>query len=291
MHQVLRYPLSAAGVPAQEPDATLKVGDPGGVAIAPDGRLYVVERSRHELLIFDPAPESAAKPARVVRLGHAEGLGAVAIDPLGFAYAGWMAACSTGDSTCGYADAFAPYSQATRKIGTLAFAAGPPSGEVRAMTVNGSQSMIEQSQMQDPAIVANVPRPAKGAIPYLLTCGAADDAANAWGAQREIFEADLGATQPATPPRVVVIPDFLKGKSEHCPESYAIWSSTVPIERPLAIAVHGNLIYVSTAFDARLGSAAVLVLNPAKRGAQAPVAVLGSEASPLREIAGLAIGP
>ena len=81
------------------------------------------------------------------------------------------------------------------------------------------------------------------------------------------------------------------GATTNCPQYYAVSSSTVPIRRPLAVVANGAYVYVSGAYEPRLKSAVVFVLDPSKAGPQRPVALLAGPASGLAQIQALAIGP
>jgi hypothetical protein len=113
-----------------------------------------------------------------------------------------------------------------------------------------------------------------------------------WGPSRELFLTDNGALHtPRQPSQVVVIPNFTRGPIPNCPSAYGITSSTVAIEKPLGIATAYGYVYVTSSYNARLQSALVFVLDPAKAGAQKPVALIAGAASHLTAPYALAIGP
>ena len=288
---ILRYPMSGA-IPASRPDAAIGgLRDPRGIAIAPDGSLYVVDRGTRQLLIYAPMPGTGARPLRTVPIGHAHGLGDVTVDPNGYVYVAWTAVCTTEGFSCGYATVYSPLARGLRPIRTLAFGGGgggSATALVTAMAVDPTRNMIVTAGGNTPVIYSNAPQLRTA---YYTFCGAVAPAGSAWGGGRTIFETDLGGIQPKTPAQIVVVPDYTKGNVNNCPSFYTITSATYALRDPLSIAAYGHMIYVTGGYDARAGSALVFVFNPAVAGRQRPVAVIGGAASMLRTPQSLAIGP
>jgi hypothetical protein len=72
---VYRFPLDSNGLPRREPDGYLTTpANPGGIAIGPDGDLYVAEETTHQsgrgcaIEVFAPGATGAAKPLRVLHM-------------------------------------------------------------------------------------------------------------------------------------------------------------------------------------------------------------------------------
>jgi hypothetical protein len=288
-HAILRFPLKN-GIPAQQPDAVIGgVGDPRGVAVGPEGWLYVTDRSTHKLLIYKPAPGSGAKPTFTLKLVHPLGNEAVTVDPLGNVYTTWIHVCTTEGFYCGYASIFSSLSQGLHYLRTYSFGGGPGGAVLRSLSVDKGQNLVEVLGAQGPTVWAGVPGP--NPSPYFIFCGATDTGGAVWGPGNTLYETDLGGTQPPSPQQIVVVPDYTKGQINNCPTWYSITSATVPLKDPFAIAASGGLIYVTSAFTASQGSALVFVFDPTKPGSQTPVALVSGAASQLRSPQGIAIGP
>lgn len=287
-HQILRFPLNA-GIPAQQPDAVIGgASDPRGIAIGPDGRLYVVDRGTKNLLIYEPAPGSTSKPSHVLPIGRQIGLGAIAVDQFGYVYLSWAHRCATEGFLCGYADVRSDLASGLNLVSVYSFGGGPGGSVIQSMSVSSEQKLVDEAGGAGPRIWSNAP---KGhAIPYALLCGASIDSGNVWGGPQTLYETDLGGGQPPSAPQIVIIPDYLKG-SPNCPAFYSITSATVPLQDPFAIATSGGLIYVSGSFNKTIGSALVFVFDPAKAGSQTPLTIVEGPRSQLRSPQGIAVGP
>jgi hypothetical protein len=288
-HAILRFPLQG-GIPAQQPDAVITgIQDPHGVAIGPDGRLYVVDRQTQDLLIYKPAPHSGSKPSRVLKILHGHGIGTVTVDPLGYVYVAWSHVCTTEGFFCGYADIFSPLAHGLHYVRTYSFGGGPGGAVLRSLDVDPSQNLVDVLGSQGATVYSGVPGP--NPSPYFLFCGARDEAGTGWGPGNTLFETDLGSVQQPSPPQVVVVPDYTKGQINNCPTFYTITSATVPLKDPFAIVASGGLIYVTSAYTNSLRSALVFVFDPTKAGSQTPVALVSGPSSLLRSPRGIAIGP
>jgi hypothetical protein len=284
-HAVLRFPMQG-GIPAERPDGIITgLNDPRGVSIGPDHRLYVVDRAARRLAIYAPMPGTGSKPVKVLPIGHPSGLGTVEVDPKGYVYVTWAAVCTTEGFFCGYADVYSSFAKGMHHLVTLSWGGGPPSGFIRSIAVDQSQTLMENTGGQGPTVYYNAPF---GNSVFFIFCGAANPAGLAWGQNGLLIESDLGSTQASHPPQVVVIPNYLQ--NPNCPPSYSITSATVPLNRPYALASSGGLIYVSSAFNSQVGSALVFVFDPTKQGVQTPLAVIGGSASQLHFPWGIAIG-
>jgi NHL repeat-containing protein len=288
-HAVLRFPMKG-GIPGQQPDAVIGgLGDPRGVAIGPDGRLYVVDRSTHKLLIYEPAPGSGSKPSHVLKILHEQGNGAVTVDPLGYVYVTWAQVCTTEGFYCGLASIFSPLARGLHFVRTYSFGGGPGGAVVRSLSVNSSHALVDVLGSQGATVWFGAPGSQGSA--YFLFCGATDEAGTVWGPGNTLYETDLGGTQPPSQQQIVVVPDYTKGNINNCPTFYTITSATVPLKDPFSIVASGGLIYVTGAYTASVGSALVFVFDPTKPGSQTPVALISGAASRLRSPQGIAIGP
>jgi hypothetical protein len=288
-HAILRFPLQH-GIPAQKPDAVIGgVQDPRGVAIGPDGRLYVIDRMVHKLLIYEPAPGSGSKPSHELKIVNKQGNGALTVDPLGYVYSSWAQVCTTEGFYCGYSSIFSPLARGLHFVRTYSFGGGPGGAVLRSIDVNSGGTLAEVLGSQGVTLWSGAPGP-QGAV-YPLFCGATDAAGAVWGPGNTLYETDLGGTQPPSPQQVVVVPDYTKGNVNNCPTFYTITSATVPLNNPFAIVASGGLIYVTSAFTASVGSALVFVFDPTKSGSQTPVALVSGGSSLLKSPQGIAIGP
>jgi hypothetical protein len=286
---ILRFPLQG-GIPAQQPDAVIRgFKDPRGVAIGPDGRLYVMDRLMHKVLIYEPAPGNGAKPSHEITMLHQQGNVTVTVDPLGYVYASWAAICTTEGFYCGYASIFSPLARGLHFVRTYSFGGGPGGAVLRSLDVNPSQVLVDVLGAQGSTLWFGAPGP--NPSPYFLFCGATDAGGTVWGPGNTLYETDLGGTQPPSPQQIVVVPDYTKGNINNCPTFYTITSATVPLKNPFAIVASGGLIYVTGAYTASVGSALVFVFDPTKPGSQTPVALVSGSASMLRAPQGIAIGP
>lgn len=288
-HAILRFPMKG-GIPAQQPDAVIGgLGDPRGVAIGPDGRLYVVDRSTHKLLIYEPAPGSGSMPSHELKILHKQGNGTVTVDPLGYVYVTWAQVCTTEGFYCGYASIFSPLARGLHFVRLYSFGGGPGGAVLRSLDVNPSRVLVDVLGSQGSTVWSGAPAP--NPSPYFLFCGATDAGGTVWGPGNTLYETDLGGTQPPSPQQIVVVPDYTKGQINNCPTFYTITSATVPLKDPLAIVASGGLIYVTSAYTASVGSALVFVFDPTKSGSQTPVALISGPASKLQSPQGIAIGP
>jgi hypothetical protein len=277
-HVIVRFPLHN-GIPSQRPDAVIRgLADPRGIAIGPDGRLYVVDRGLGELLIYAPAPGNGSKPVLARSIKRAAGVGAVTVDPRGNIYVAWASPCTTEGFYCAYAFAYSPYPSGVHLISTLAFGGGGGgvnTAAIRSMAVNPAQVLVEESAGQSLVVYTHAPKVTSF---YPIFCGAVNNAGDVWGPARALYETDLGGSQPATKPQIVVVPDYRKGSIDNCPAFYTIVPATVPLKDPFAIVVNAGRIYVTSALNARIGSALVFVFDPAKAGRQTPLGVAVADA-------------
>ncbi|MBV8153429.1 MAG: hypothetical protein JO241_03035 [Candidatus Eremiobacteraeota bacterium] len=287
---VLRFPLQADAL-APRPDAILRgLSDPRGVAIGPNGNVYVVERGTQRVVVYPRVPNSASRPIAVLPIPHAAGVGAIAVDASGYAYAGWTQVCTTEGFSCGFATVYSPLPH-VRPIATLSFGGGgggPSTAEPRALPVNVERFLAAAAGGATPVVYDDAPR--VGAA-YFTFCGAVNTTGVAWGPQRTLYEADAGGIQPKTASQVVVVPDYRRGKTSNCPNFYTITSSTLPLRAPRGIATFDGLLYVTSAYEPRTGGAAVFSFNPSIAGRQVPREVVTGDASMLRNPQGIAIGP
>lgn len=286
---ILRFPLKG-GIPAQTPDAVfggfLRLR---GIAVGPDGRVYAIDRDARTLSVFNPAPTSSSKPVRVLAIRHNDGVGTVGVDRLGRVYVNYTQVCTTEGFDCGMSDIFSPFAQGLKFLKKIAFGGGPGGAVIRSMSFDLSDTLVEESGSQGPAVYADAFGGGGGVYP--LFCGATNDSGNVWNAGGQLDETDLGGIQPKSPPQVVVVPNYLVGKISNCPTFYTITSATVPLNNPLAIATNGKFIYVSSSFESQVGSGIVFVLDPAVAGSQVPAAVIDGAASKLHSPFALAVGP
>jgi hypothetical protein len=175
---VLRYPLTN-GIPAAAPDAVIGgFSLPRGVAVGPDHRLYVIDRGAETLDIFAPAPTSSSRPVRALPIGHANGLGTVAVDPSGNVYVSYTVGCGTDGFTCGNADVYSSFAGGLHFIKTLHFGGGPGGALIRSMAFEPSGLMVEESGAQNPFVFAGAPNIGN---PYPVFCGAENNAGDVWG--------------------------------------------------------------------------------------------------------------
>jgi hypothetical protein len=281
---VLRFPV-VNGIPAKAPDAHIGGFTPHGLALDPQGRLYVVDVGTDAVFVYAPKPGTGAKPLRSIPIEHHAGVGTVAVDPQGNVYVSWSVPCGSG-IVCDHATVYRPFRSHFQPYTSMDFYGNFPPATVRSMVINPAQTLIDEEGTWGPTFWAGAP---SNNQPYNIFCGASAPSGIAWGPGNTVYESDLG--DPDHPlPQVVVIPDYTS--NQNCPAFYTITSATVPISRPFALIASGRYIYVSSAPNARVGSALIFVFDPTKRGSQIPVALLGGKASQLTDQPyALAIGP
>lgn len=286
---ILRFVLTA-GVPAQRLDAVIGgFRSVSGLATDAVGRIYAIDPIAQTLSIYAPSPTSSSKPVRVLPIGHAHGLGTVAVDEAGRVYIDWSQLCTTDGFSCGYSDVYSPFESGMTYLKTLNFGGGPGGSVIRSMAFDELGSLIVELGSQGAAVYTDA---FDGTGAYGLFCGAVNDSGNAWGAKRELYETDLGGSQPKTPAQIVVIPDYLAGKFANCPNFYTITSlHTVPLRDPVAIATNGKYIYVTSKFNPQIGSGLVFVFNPALPGPQTPLAIVSGFYSMLYTPVSLVVAP
>jgi len=284
---VLRFPLKA-GIPQPAPDARITgFSNPRGVAVGPDGRLYVIDQGKTQLDVFNPQPGSTATPIATLQLNHPVGINTIAVDPAGYIYAGWEDVCTTEGFYCGYADVYSPYSQGMKLVNTLQFGGGggdAHTAQVRGLAVNPFQNLAEDLDVGPPAVWTHAPFPK---LTYYMYCGGYNDSGVAWGPGGILSVTDMGSSNPPDPSQIVVFPKFGVG----CPPFYTITSSTLPLKVPQAIAQHGGLLYVTSQYQQSVGSAQIFVFDPTVQGSQKPLTIVAGPASGLRDPRGVAIGP
>ena len=287
---ILRFALKA-GIPAATPDAIIGTFDDlRGLAIDAKGRLYVIDGGAETLSIYPASPTTGSQPLLVLPVGHQYGLDSVAVDGDGRVYVNWFRFCDQDGFSCAYSDVYGSFDSGLQYIKTLSFGGGNGSGSgavLRSMSFDQRGRLASELTSDGPAVYDDV---LQGGVPYPLFCGGSNVSGLAWGSTVELFETDLGVPSH-DPARVVVVPNYLRGNISNCPSFYSIVSSTLPLKNPIAIATNGTYVYVTSSYEKAAESAIVFVFDPAKPGAQRPVAVIDGPRSLLESPIALAIGP
>lgn len=300
---VLRYPLTA-GLPAQAPDAILTgFSRPLGITVGQnDGRLYVVDEGKAQLDIYDPAPGSGSQPSRILsleklaKLGRGHGLGAVAVDQSGLVYIGYLTvSCADVCSTSAHVAVYAALPSGKQApFRHLDFSRAPRLAQV---SVYARQEIAASwPEVAGPFVAADVP---EHLAEFSQSFSSAYHFAIAWDPANRLYVSDFGekgssAANPPVPVQVEVVPNWrdcqyaVYGKG--CSGEYGIYSTTVPLAQPRGVAYDGGFLYVTSAFDSRIGSALVFVFDP-MQGAQTPKAILGGRSTQLKSAHNIAVGP
>jgi hypothetical protein len=292
-HEILRFPLNSAGIPAQIPDAVITgLSEPRGLAVGPDHRLFVVDAAARRLDIYDPSPGNGAVPSHVLNLPFTTGgLGAVGVDSYGYVYIGYNFGCGEG-SPCANAAVYSPLPSGNEApFTTYSLGGSPPVAFVTALVINSEHALAEVVAEQT-RININAPN-APNQTPYAVFCPAIITWGGAWGPEKnELYLTNIGSrNSPPGPSQVYVLPNYRNGNVNNCPTSYPITSATVPLDDPFGIAAAGNLIYASSVYNKQLKSALLFVFDSNKAGAQTPLAIVAGPASKLSDPYALAIGP
>ncbi len=290
LHRVLRFPLDSAGRPAGQPDAIIDgLSEPRGLAIGPDRRLYVIDAAARALAVYEPSPATGARPSYVLPLPKFSGEGAIGVDAAGFIYISYSVGCS--GYSCGHVNVYRPITSGNdHPIARYFLGATEPIRLVTALVVNDARDLATLSA-GSPAIYADAPKQSQQ-VPYPLFCPSISGWGAAWGPGRELIVSAIGSFHHAgAPSQIVVIPDYAKGSIPNCPASYAITSSTVPLNDPYGLAYNGGLVYATSIYSQTVKSALIFVFDPTVAGAQKPLAIVGGPASLLRAPYALAVGP
>jgi NHL repeat-containing protein len=277
---VLRYRL-ANGVPAREPD--LVIGgfrEPRGIAVDSNGYLYVADGPAKTVVILKPG---STAPEYVLTLPHPPT--GVAVDSSSDVYVAMKYLASfEGQTVWGAEESiFSPFPSGPA-LPLTTFDEGP-FGIDNGIAVNPIDGSYAVAQIATPIIYV-ILSPLKNPASWQIfpPCTGSGPNGAAYDSRGGLYVPDVNAGN------VRVFPNPLSQGSP-CPPLYTISSATQPLKKPAAVAVSGGRVFVASAFDSTLHSAAVFVFRAGVPGAQTPLAVLSGRASRLDAPSGVAVGP
>lgn len=277
---VLRYRL-ANGLPAREPD--LVIGgfrEPRGIAVDSNGFLYVADGPAKAVVILKPG---STAPQYVLTLPHPPT--GVAVDPSSDVYVAMKyLAVFEGQTVWGAEESiFPPFPSGPAQ--PLANFDEGPFGIDNGIAVNPVDGSYAVAQIATPIIYV-ILSPLKNPASWQIfpPCTGSGPNGAAYDSRGGLYVPDVSAGN------VRVFPNPLSQGSP-CPPLYTISSATQPLKQPDAVAVSGGHVFVASAFDSTLHSAAVFVFKAGVPGAQTPLAILSGRQSRLDAPSGVAVGP
>lgn len=277
---VLRYRLSN-GVPAKEPD--LVIGgfrEPRGIAIDANGFLYVADGPAKAIVILKPG---STAPEFVLTLPHPPT--GVAVDASSNVYVAMKYLASfEGQTVWGAEESIFPPFPSGPAQPLATFDEGP-FGIDNGIAVNPVDGSYAVAQIATPIIYVMV-SPLKNPASWQIfpPCTGQGPNGAAYDSRGGLYVPDVSVGN------VRVFPNPL-AQGSPCPPLYTIFSATHPLKQPDAVAVSGGHVFVASAFDPTLHSAAVFVFKAGVPGAQIPLAILSGRASRLDAPSGVAVGP